>query len=82
MYNQSDKPFEGMSGMALNIAVEKGHIKVIALGEAAKKYLLKAGINEFFVLPHPSGRNHLLNNKKFVKQTLEQCRTYIYQSKS
>lgn len=78
MYNQSDKPFEGLSGTTLNIAIDKKHIKVIALGEAAKKYLIKANINEFFVLPHPSGRNRLLNDKKFVKKTLEQCKDYIY----
>lgn len=78
MYNQCDKPFEGLSGTSLNMAVQKNHIKVIALGEAAKKYLLKAGIEEFFVLPHPSGRNRLLNDKKFIKETLEQCRDYIY----
>src|SRR5665213_2208169 len=78
MFNQSDKPFEGLSGVSLNLAITKGHIKVIALGGEAKKYLLKAGIEEFFVLPHPSGRNRLLNDEKFVKKTLEQCRDYIY----
>lgn len=82
MYNQSDKPFEGLSGTSLNLAIAKNHIKVIALGTEAKKYLLKAGINEFFVLPHPSGRNRLLNDKKFVKQTLAQCRDYLYKGVS
>lgn len=78
MYNQIDKPFDGMSGISLNTAIKTNHIKVIALGGAAKKYLLKAGIEEFFILPHPSGRNRLLNDKKFVKKTLEQCQDYIY----
>lgn len=78
MYNQSDKPFEGMSGISVNTAIEINHIKVIALGNAAKKYLLKVGIKEFFILPHPSGRNRKLNDKDFVKKTLEQCRDYIY----
>lgn len=78
MYNQIDRPFEGLSGASLNVAIKSCHIKVIALGEAAKKYLLKAGIDEFFCLPHPSGRNRLLNDNKFVKKTLEQCRDYIY----
>lgn len=78
MYNQIDHPFEGMSGLSLNNAIKAKHIKVVALGEAAKKYLLRANINEFFVLPHPSPKNRSLNDKKFVKQTLEQCRSYIY----
>lgn len=82
LYNQIDKPFEGLSGAALNIAIKNNHIKVIALGEAAKKYLLKAGIQEFFVLPHPSGRNRLLNDKKFIKKTLDQCHNYIYKGVS
>lgn len=82
MYNQIDKPFEGLSGVSLNTAIKTGHIKVIALGAEAKKYLLKAGIDEFFILPHPSGRNRQLNDEKFVQKTLEQCRDYIYQGVS
>ena len=78
MFNQSDKPFEGLSGVSLNLAIKKGHIKVIALGGEAKKYLLKAGIEEFFVLPHPSPKNRLLNDQKFVDKTLTQCKDYIY----
>ena len=78
LYNQSDKPFDGLSGVSLNSAIEKNHIKVVALGNEAKKYLLKAGINEFFILPHPSGRNRKLNDAEFVKKTLDQCRDYIY----
>jgi len=78
MYNQSDAPFDGLSGVSLNIAIKKKHIKVIALGVEAKKYLLAAGIEEFFCLPHPSPKNLLLNDKDFVDKTLEQCRSYIY----
>lgn len=78
MYNQCDRPFDGLSGISLNTAIKKNHIKVIALGNEAKKYLLKASIEEFFVLPHPSGRNRLLNDKKFVEKTLAQCQNYIY----
>lgn len=78
MYNQIDKPFEGLSGVSLNTAIKTNHIKVIALGNAAQKYLLKAGIEEFFVLPHPSGRNRKLNDKEYVKKTLQQCKDYIY----
>ena len=74
LYNQIDKPFEGLSGVSLNLAIKKNHIKVIALGGEAKKYLLKAGIEEFFCLPHPSLRNRKLNNQEYVKKTLQQCK--------
>jgi hypothetical protein len=79
LYNQIDKPFDGLSGASLNLAIKKKHIKVVALGVEAKKYLLAAGIEEFYCLPHPSSRNRLLNDEDFVKKTLSQCRDYIYQ---
>lgn len=79
MFNQSDKPFNGIGNVSsLNQATELGHIRVVALGNKAFNYLLKVGVNEFFVLPHPSGRNRQLNNKKFVQEKLDQCRDYIY----
>src|ERR1700722_9847802 len=56
-YNQSDNPFHGFSGVSLNQAVKTQHIKVIALGKVAMKYLMDVGIDSFFVLPHPSPAN-------------------------
>lgn len=80
MYNQIDGPFNApMSRATLNKAVELQQIKVVALGQKAAAYLAKAGINEFFVLPHPSGRNRLLNDKKYVDYKLSACKHYIYE---
>lgn len=79
MYNQCDNPFPGFSADSLNRAIEADHTKVIALGNNAMNYLLKVGVEEFFLLPHPSGRNLKLNDPKFVKATLSQCRRYIYE---
>lgn len=80
MYNQIDGPFNHpMSKASLNKAVELKQIKVVALGQKAARYLSKVGVNEFFVLPHPSGLNRMLNDKEFVKQKLGACKAYIYQ---
>lgn len=80
MYNQVDGPFDHtISRATLNKAIELGQIKVIALGQKAASYLVKVGVNEFFILPHPSGRNRLLNDKEFVKEKLGACRKYIYE---
>lgn len=78
LYNRIDQPFDGISGVSLNLAIKKNHIKVIALGGEAKKYLLKAGIDEFFILPHPSSANKAKHKPDFLIPKLQQCRDYIY----
>lgn len=79
LYNQSDSPFSNlMSRVSLNRAIELGQIRVIALGQKAANYLKKAGIEQYFLLPHPSGRNRLTNDIDYVKVKLEHCKNYIY----
>ncbi len=83
LYNQSDRPFSNtMQTLSLNNAIANNHIRVIALGNKAMDYLMDAGINEFFVLPHPSGLNRKLNDKKKLRENLSQCRKYIYEGTS
>jgi hypothetical protein len=78
-YNQADDPFNNpLTRMTINKAVELGQIKVIALGQKAADYLAKVGVDEYFVLPHPSSRNRLLNDVLYVKEKLGACRSYIY----
>jgi uracil-DNA glycosylase len=48
----------------------------VALGNEASKELERLNI-QHFKLPHPSGRNRLLNNKKFIDSELEKCKNYI-----
>lgn len=80
MYNQSDNPFDNtMSRISLNQAITLKQICVIALGQKAATYLKKAGIKSYFILPHPSRKNLLLNDKAFVRMKLESCKNYIYQ---
>lgn len=79
LYNQVDKPFDNiLSKTTLNTAIGLHQIAIVALGQKAATYLRKTGIQEYAVLPHPSGRNRLLNDKKFVKMQLEACKKYIY----
>lgn len=51
---------------------------VIALGESAGKYLDKLKIHHF-KMPHPSGLNRKLNDKKWLKKQLNKCREYIHE---
>lgn len=52
--------------------------RVIALGEEASKYLDKINVNHF-KLPHPSGLNRKLNDKKWLKKELKKCYKWINQ---
>ncbi len=80
MYNQSDDPFGNtISRLTLNKAVELDQIKVIALGQKASNYLSNVGVDEYFVLPHPSPKNRLLNDKEYVSIKLSNCKKYIYE---
>jgi len=49
---------------------------VIALGVQVKSILDQLNI-ECFALPHPSGRNRMLNNKGYVRTKLTLCNEYI-----
>lgn len=47
---------------------------IVALGNVASKAL---GKTPHFKLPHPSGRNRLLNDKKFVESRVLKCKEYV-----
>lgn len=52
------------------------HDKVIALGSFASACLGRINISHY-KLPHPSPRNRLMNDKVFVKKTLNECKEYV-----
>jgi hypothetical protein len=54
----------------------EGHDRVIALGNVASSCLHKLGI-EHFKMPHPSGRNRLLNDREYELAMIERCREYL-----
>lgn len=49
---------------------------IVALGNVASKRLEKAGIPHF-KLPHPSPRNRLNNDPKFIDTELKKCKNYL-----
>lgn len=51
-------------------------IEIVALGNEAAKKLEELGL-EYFKLPHPSGRNRLLNDKKYVEMKLKECKEWL-----
>ena len=55
--------------------ISKGYEKVIALGNVASEALTKINVDHF-KLPHPSGLNRKLNDKKYVTQLLKECKEY------
>ena len=52
------------------------HSKVIALGQFPSKILSKLG-KKHFALPHPSGLNRLLNDKRYELAQLDKCSEYL-----
>lgn len=53
-----------------------GHTKVVAWGPAVSKHLSVAGI-EHFTLPHPSPLNRQINDHKFIRQKLDECKEFL-----
>lgn len=51
-------------------------VKVVALGNVASKRLMRSRVPHF-KLPHPSGRNHQVNDKAFIAAKLEECKTFL-----
>lgn len=78
IYNQSDAPFSGKNLTLLKSAIDNKSVKIVALGKPAFQYLSNLGLSEFYALPHPSGRNRVLNDKEKLNKLLETCKLYIY----
>lgn len=57
-------------------AYSKSYDKIIALGRTVAVHLDHMEIDHF-VMPHPSGLNRLLNDKKFVDLKLQACKNYL-----
>ena len=55
----------------------KKYDKIVALGTKVSHVLMLTSI-EHFMLPHPSGLNHQINDKEYVSEKLKQCREYLW----
>lgn len=73
LINRTDIEFDRTLTMCLTTGVT-----IIALGLHARKALGSVG---HFMLPHPSGRNRLLNDKVWLASQLHLCKNYIKASK-
>lgn len=51
--------------------------KIIALGVVAAKALSIVD-SEYFMMPHPSGKNLALNDKMHVADVIDRCKEYIH----
>ena len=82
--NGVDKyPFSNDNNTAINFSCPATSVdydaeldKVIALGNNAAS-VLNGHLLPHFKLPHPSGRNRKLNDKKYVKQVLKECKEWL-----
>lgn len=64
-------------GLAVTLAlVDIFKTPIIALGNKASEALKTKA---HFKLPHPSGLNRQINNKKFIDQCLRDCYSYIHE---
>lgn len=76
LFNQSDNPFNVETSKFINKGVVENNIRVVALGKKAMNYLMEIGVDEFFVLPHPSAANRAQHVD--ISSKLEKCSNYIY----
>lgn len=58
-------------------SISRDYDKIIALGDTVSNDLRRMGITHGY-LPHPSGLNRKINNKKYVNERLEICKNYLY----
>jgi len=71
---------QGAKEFELKMDIANG-ARIICLGENAHKVVSNFGI-ECFKLPHPSGLNRKLNDKKWLAEQLLLCKNYIYEDVS
>lgn len=70
----SDSPSDRFRLMDLYF---KGKFTIVALGENAYAAVVDSLCMHPFKLPHPSGLNRKLNDKKYIKQQLKACKQYV-----
>ena len=74
MYNRNDDELEFWFNLRNR---RERAVSFIALGKEASKYLASDRVDNFFELPHPSGLNRKLNDKKWLEEQLNKCKDFI-----
>lgn len=80
---ENNRPLK-TSEIQLNLDLLKSNIEgispdhVVALGKTASKALTLLGIKHY-EMPHPSGKNRKLNDKKFVAEKIKGLLEYVSQ---
>lgn len=52
--------------------------KIVVLGNNAEEVVDMYGMLNYFKLPHPSGLNRKLNDKKWLQKELSKCKKYLH----
>lgn len=79
--NQTGLEYNYVTGAVfdnLNFLGRSSEIKFVALGNNASDKLEEIGLNHW-MLPHPSGRNRKLNDKKWLNKELKECGVWLRQ---
>lgn len=79
---ENNRPLNGAEIKAAlpRLAIDlKGVDRVVALGKTAAKALSQLGVS-FYEMPHPSGRNRLLNDVTYVEQKVKGLLEYCSSS--
>lgn len=87
-YDAQGKKSEGLKALLCASVLAQGwrsspHYRVVCFGQSAADFVAEHNIKfstkiEIFKLPHPSGLNRELNDKKKLSEQLARCRAWIY----
>lgn len=64
----------------LKMLVAMHDAKIVALGRTAERALRMIG-EDFYAMPHPSGKNRKLNDKAYVEEKIKGLKNYLKPSK-
>lgn len=60
-----------------NYCLPEGKVRYITLGANSHKWISRYFPFHVYCLPHPSGRNRLLNNKPLLEKKLAECKKWL-----
>jgi uracil-DNA glycosylase len=76
-YKFKPKDIEDIAERVKLVLREHRYDKIITLGKVAGMVMDKAGIKHYS-LPHPSGLNRKLNDKTWLAEQVQHCKSYVW----